>query len=373
MVLQRHPAHNTNMQMKISSLTLATALTLVVATGADACTGITLKSRNGDVVVARTMDWSREEMDNMYVVAPRGHTARSLLPDGTMNGMQFTSIYGYVGLGMEQSEFIVDGTNEAGLSAALFYFPKYGQYVEYDEALRDQTVADLQLVSWILSQFSTIDQVKSAIENIRVIHVDPRADTVHWRITESNGRQVILEFIDGKPVFYDSELGVLTNSPAYSWHLLNLNNYVNLKPGAAGPTQLGPLTLRPFGAGSGFLGLPGDMTPPSRFVRAAFFQTYSLQQSDGFNSVIQAFHILNNFDVPTGIQFAVGESPTNMPSATQWTIATDMANKVIYYHTMYDRALRSIDLKSIDFETIAFQSHPLSTTKTETIIPVQIN
>lgn len=361
------------MQKRNTIYALGVILTLLGTNGADACTGITLKSRDGGVVVARTMDWSREEMDNIYVVVPRGHSARSMLPDGSNNGMMFTSVYGYVGLGMEQADFIVDGTNEAGLSAALFYFPNYGQYVEYDDAYRDQTVADLQLVSWILSQFSTIDQVKSAIENIRVVHVDPRADTVHWRITEASGKQVVLEFIDGKPVFYDSELGVLTNSPAYSWHLMNLNNYVNLKPGAAGPTALGPLTLRPFGAGSGFLGIPGDMTPPSRFVRAAFFQSFSLTQPTAFESVMQAFHILNNFDVPTGIQFAVGESPTNMPSATQWTIATDMTNRVIYYHTMYDRALRSIDLKNINFETVAFQSHPLSATKTETIIPVQIN
>ncbi len=366
-------AHNKNMQKRTLFYALGTILTLISTNSADACTGITLKSRNGDVVVARTMDWSREEMDNMYIIAPRGHTARSLLPDGTKNGMQFTSIYGYVGLGMEESDFVVDGTNEAGLSAALFYFPGYGKYVEYDAAYADQTVADLQLVSWILSQFSTIDQVKSAIENIRVVHVDPRADTVHWRITESSGKQVVLEFIDGKPVFYESELGVLTNSPAYSWHVLNLNNYVNLKPGTAGPTNLGAITLRAFGAGSGFLGIPGDMTPPSRFVRAAFFQSYSVPQNNAMGSVIQAFHILNNFDVPTGIQFPVGQSPTNMPSATQWTIATDMENKIIYYHTMYDRALRSIDLKTINFESVAFQSHPLSANKTETIIPVQIN
>lgn len=348
-------------------------MAVLASNGANACTGITLKSRNGDIVVARTVDWSREEMDNIYIVAPRGYTARSMLPDGTSDGMQFTSVYGYVGLGMEMPEFVVDGMNEAGLSAALFYFPGYGKYVEYDTAYRDQTLSDLQVVAWVLSQFSTIDQVKAAISNIRIVHTDPRADTVHWRITEASGRQVILEIIDGVPQFYESELGVLTNSPGYPWHLLNLNNYVNLKPGSAGPTQLGSETLRAFGAGSGFLGLPGDMTPPSRFVRASFFQNYSIAQSNGFDSAMQAFHILNNFDVPTGIQFAVGTSPTNMPSATQWTVATDIANRTIYYHTMYDRTLREIDFDDINFETVTFQSHPLSANRRETIIPVLIN
>ncbi len=367
------PAHNWRMQTKKLFYASAMVILATIANRADACTGITLKSRNGDVVVARTMDWSREEMDNMYVVAPRGHTARSLLPDGTTNGMQFTSIYGYVGLGMEMPEFIVDGMNEAGLSAALFYFPGYGQYVEYNPEYNTTTLSDLQVVSWILSQFSTIDQIQNAIKNIRVVHTDPRADTVHWRITDATGRQVVMEIINGVPQFYDSKLGVLTNAPGYQWHLQNLNNYVNLKPGPAGPTALGPLTLRAFGAGSGFLGLPGDMTPPSRFVRAAFFQSDSIQQANGYMSAMQAFHILNNFDVPTGIQFALGDSPTNMPSATQWTIATDIANRTIYYHTMYDRTLREINFDDINFETVAFQSHPLSPTKTETIMRIEIN
>ncbi len=364
--------HNNCMTHKIHLYAMGAVIGALIANRADACTGITLKSTNGDVVVARTMDWSRELMDNMYVVVPRGHTARSLLPDGSTNGMQFTSIFGYVGLGMEAAEFIVDGTNEAGLSAALFYFPGYGKYVDYDAKYRDLTIADLQLVSWILSQFSTIDQFKAAVQNVRIVHVDPRADTVHWRITEPSGRQVILEIIDGKPVFYESELGVLTNSPGYPWHLLNLNNYLNLHPGSSGPTKLGPLTLRAFGAGSGFLGMPGDMTPPSRFVRASFFQTYSIPQPSAFDSAMQAFHILNNFDVPLGIQFPDGQSPTNMPSATQWTIATDMTNHIIYFHTMYDRTLRSIDLKQIDFTNVKFQSHKLATDANETIVPAFI-
>ncbi len=361
------------MQKRNISCALGALVLAIGANNADACTGITLKSTDNSVVVARTMDWSRESMDNMYIIVPRGHTAQSLLPDGKMDGMVFTSIFGYAGLGMEQPEFVVDGTNEAGLSAALFYFPKYGKYVPYEEKYKNQTVADLQLVSWILSQFSTIDQVKSAINNIRIVHVDPRADTVHWRITERSGKQVILEIIDGKPHFYDSELGVLTNSPGYPWHLLNLNNYLNLKPGSAGPTELGPLTLNPFGAGSGFLGMPGDMTPPSRFVRAAFFQSYSVPQPTAFDSVTQAFHILNNFDVPLGIQFPVGGVPEQMPSATQWTIATDLTNGIIYYHTMYDRTLRRINMKDIDFENVMYQYHLLNTNQGETIIPVEID
>lgn len=340
---------------------------------ADACTGITLRAKDNATVVARTMDWSGAEMNNLYTVVPRNHNQQSLLPDGTMDGLSFTSLYGYAGIAVSQPEFVVDGTNEAGLSAALFYFPNYGEYQKYDENDKDISLADFQVVSWILSRFATIDQVKAAINDVRIINIDPTASTVHWRITEPSGRQVVLEIIDGVPYFYENEIGVLTNSPGFEWHMTNLNNYVNLHPGGAGPTQFGPITLRAFGSGSGLRGLPGDFTPPSRFVRVAFLKTFALEQESGYASVQQAFHILNNVDVPSGVQFAVGQSPTDMPAATQWTIATDLKNQIIYYHTMYNRTIRSIDMKNIDFATVPFQYHPLDEIKAQMIMPVTIN
>lgn len=351
--------------------TLVVCLSLVQS--ADACTGITLQSKDGATIVARTIDWSGTEMNNIYAIVPRGHAQQSLLPDGSMGGLPYISLYGYVGMAVQQPEFVVDGTNEAGLSAALFYFPNYGEYKPYNEADKDISLADFQVVSWILSRFSTIDQVKEAINNVRIINIDPSASTVHWRITEPNGRQVVMEIVDGVPNFYENEVGVLTNSPGFQWHTTNLNNYVNLHPGGAGPTEFGPINLRAFGAGAGFLGLPGDFTPPSRFVRAAFLKTYSLEQATAYDTMQQAFHILNNFDVPLGVQFSVGAAPNNMPSATQWTVATDLKNKTIYYHTMYNRTIRSIDMKNIDFATVPFQYHPLDTAKRQTIVPVQID
>ena len=81
---------------------------------------------------------------------------------------------------------------------------------------------------------------------------------------------------------------------------------------------------------------------------------------------------MNNFDVPLGTEYPVGRAPVNMPSATQWTIATDMHDRVVYYHTMYNRTLRAIELDKIDFATVSFQSHPLDDTRSETIIPITV-
>lgn len=339
----------------------------IMSSPAIACTGVTLHARDGGTVSARTIDWAESATNNIYTVVPRGYVSRSLLPDGTQNGMTFVAKYGFVGLGPERPEFVVDGTNEAGLNAGLFYFPDYGEYQKYDEAARNTSVADLQVVSWILSNFATIDEVRNNINNIRVINIYPNSSTAHWRITEPSGRVVVMEIINGEPVFHEDEIGVIANAPEFDWQLTNLNNYVNLRAATAEPLKLGPDTLTSFSGGTGLLGLPGDFSSPSRFVRAAFLGNFAPQQQSTESTVPIAFHILNNLDVP------IFDTKTNMPSATQWTIATDLKNKIIYYHTMYNRTIRKIDMNAINFETVPFQFAPLDDTKRETIIPVQIN
>jgi len=182
----------------------------------------------------------------------------------------------------------------------------------------------------------------------------------------------ILEIINEKPIFYENKLGVLTNSPSFDWQMTNLNNYVNLIPGMAPSQQLDGVTLTSFGNGSGFLGIPGDITPPSRFIRAAFYQATAPRQETGQQTAIQCFQMLNNFDIPIGIEFAPDQTPVDIPSATQWTSATDMTNRIIYYRTMYDSAIRSIDLRKINFARVKYQTEPLDKVNQQPIIPIRI-
>ena len=280
-----------------------------------ACTGITLKSRKGETVVARTIEWGGSNLESRYVVVPRGHSERSYTPDG-QNGMLFTARYGYVGLAVEQKEFVVEGINEAGLSAGLFYFPGYGEYEEYDKGKRSNSISDFQLVSWLLGRCATVEEVKDAVAGVHVVNIDPRASTVHWRFVDTTGRQLVLEITGRKVHFYENKLGVLTNSPGFEWHLTNLNNYVNLRPGVTRPHRLAP------------------------------------QKPTVVETVLQCFQILNNFDIPIGIETLEENTPTDIPSATQWTSATDVGNRIVYFRTMYDSTIRSIDLRAIDFAVV---------------------
>ena len=91
----------------------------------------------------------------------------------------------------------------------------------------------MQLVSWVLGNCKTVDEVMESLKQVHVVAIDPRASTVHWRFADVSGRQVVLEIVDGELHFFENNLGVLTNSPGFEWQLTNLNNYVNLYPGSA--------------------------------------------------------------------------------------------------------------------------------------------
>ena len=332
-----------------------------------ACTGISLRTTNNHPVTARTIEWAATPLTTMYVVVPRGLQQQSFLPDGSRDGMSFHAKYGYVGIAVENDAFVMEGINEAGLGAGLFYFPQYGEYMPYDPQLKELSLSDMQLVAWVLSSFSSINELKAAISSVRVITTDPRASTVHWRFTEPSGRQVVLEIVNQRFHFHENPLGVLTNSPDFQWHLTNLNNYVNLSSGSVNHRQIGSLFLNAFGGGSGLHGLPGDMTPPSRFVRAAFFQSTAPRLADEDATVMQAFHLLNNFDIPVGLQYTDPREVPDMPSATQVIIASDLRNQRLYFRTMYDSSIRCIDLKQINFKRVDFQMAALDLDKRQPV------
>lgn len=357
---------------RIIGLVAAVAVWAIFATDSKACTGISLTAQDGSRVVARTVEWAATPMQCGYVVSPRGHVHQSFTPTGE-NGLKYKGVYGYVGIYTEYEPFVVEGINESGLSAGLFFFPQYGEYAPYDSAHNAKTLCDMQFVSWVLSQFSSIDQVKDAISEIDLVTLNHKIGAVHWRIAEPNGRMVVLEVVAGVPHFYENTLGVLTNAPGFPWHMTNLNNYVNLEPGSAPDNQIKPgITLMPLGHGSGMLGLPGDFTAPSRFVRATFFQTTSPVWATGFETVVQAFHILNNFDIPVGSQHPRAEIPKGLPSATQFTAATDQTAMKFYYRTAWNSNIRCIELMDIDFSRVKYQSHPLDQVQQQPVEVVKV-
>ena len=214
-----------------------------------------------------------------------------------------------------------------------------------------------------------MDELLKELDRVRLVAIEGTS-TVHWRVGDATGRQIVIEIVDGRTNVYENTLGVLTNAPGFEWQVVNLNNYVNLYSGGAQPKTVDGVLIHPFGAGSGMLGIPGDVTPPSRFVRAFFYKTTAPQQKTGRDCVMQCFHILNNFDIPVGVEHELGKSP-DIPSATQWTAASDLTGKKLYFRTMYNSSIRCIDLSSIDFSTLKYVSRPLDEVKEEPVEMLQ--
>lgn len=338
-----------------------------------ACTGIALTARDGSRIVGRTVEWASSTLECGYIISPRGQKFRSMTPEGD-NGVSYTSKYGFAGIYTDNPAFIVEGLNEKGLSAGLFFFPGYGEYPEYNPKHSSKSLCDMQFVSWALSQCATIDEVKAAVAKLDVVALDERAGTVHWRISEPGGRVVVLEYTGGQAHFYENSLGVLANSPGFEWQMTNLSNYVNLSPGTAAALSMsGDVTVRSAGGGSGMLGLPGDFTPPSRFVRAAFLQSTAPEQADGHDASMMAFHLLNHFDVPLGMQTAPGAAPEDLQSATQFTSVSDLTSLKLYYRTAWNSDLRCLDLTTVDFSTAKYQTAPLDPVKTQPVEYLRIN
>jgi choloylglycine hydrolase len=232
-----------------------------------ACTGITLRAADGAVVYGRTMEWGSFDLKSRVVVIPRGYTFTAHTPDGKP-GMTWKTKYGVVGLDCVDKDIVVDGLNERGLAVGLFYHPGYADYQQYDPAKAAETLAPTDVGQYLLTTCATIDEVRAAIDRVRVVAVvEPAlgfAAPVHFLATEPSGRAIVIEYLNGELKIFDAPLGVITNSPNYDWHETNLRNYINLSPVALPGKRIDELNFKPLGGGSGMIGLPGDFTPAQR-------------------------------------------------------------------------------------------------------------
>jgi choloylglycine hydrolase len=169
---------------------------------------------------------------------------------------------------------------------------------------------------------------------------------VHYVVHDATGKSIVIEYTEGKLNIYDNPLGIMSNSPTFDWHMTNLRNYVNFSLSDVPPVQLGSVKLLPFGQGSGMLGLPGDFTPPSRFVRVAAFSQSVLPSQTGIEAVLEAFHILNAFDIPKGAlrEHEKDEHGNVIADYTIWISANDLKAKRFYFRTYENSQIRMVDL-----------------------------
>ncbi|MEM6896643.1 MAG: choloylglycine hydrolase family protein, partial [Pseudomonadota bacterium] len=297
------------------------------------------------------MEWGAFDLQSAISIIPPGYEMSSIMDDGSA-GATWTTQYGAVAITGLGRLVATDGMNEAGLSGGLFYLPGFAEYPEYDPSHDGPSISPADFLTYALGNFATVAEVREAMEDIKIVSVFEEslgfAAPVHFFLADPTGARVVIEVVGQEMMLHDAPLGVITNSPAYDWHMTNLRNYLNLSATELPTQTVDGTDFAPIGSGTGMFGLPGDFTPPSRFVRAAAFSHSARPTEGGFDTVRESFRILDNFNVPAHA-VTDGEEGDLVLSATQYTSAADMTNGRLYYHTQHNRRVRMIDLAEIDF------------------------
>ena len=326
-----------------------------------ACTAITLTAQDGTVIQARTEEWGAFDVKSQLMIVPRDVQFTGTTPDH-QPGLRWQGKYGVLGVNGFDRPIPIDGMNERGLTLSVLYLAGLAEFPLYEPNQAANSISQSDFPLWALTSFATTEEVRNALEKIRVVPVPEEKlggipAPVHFILTDAAGKTIVVEATKGKMNVYDNPVGVLTNNPEFPWHLTNLGNYVGLQAAPEKSIKIGDLVVKPLGVGSGMLGLPGDYTPPSRFLRAVALRNTVRPMETGDRAIEEAFRILNNFDIPLGAVAAGAKDDTL--GATQWTTAMDTKSLRYYYRTMYNHRIRVVDMKKIDFGSGDIRFQPM--------------
>ena len=313
-----------------------------------ACTGIIIKTADGQAIPARTMEFSFDIESNLLVI-PSGITIKSLSSNPDKTGLVYTTKYGFTGMNGVDKPVVFDGVNEAGVYFGAFYFAGLAQFEELTEENRENAVSSEELGNFILGTCASVAEVKTKLKSINLvgtyIDVINGFAPFHYAVSDKYGNSIVIEYTAAGLTIYDNTINTICNNPGYDWHLTNLSNYVNLSPYNVSAKEVNGMQIKPFGEGSGLLGLPGDHSSPSRFIRAAVYANSVLTPANTEEGIFTAFHTLNVFDIPKG-SIRTKHEGGEFTDYTIWTSAADTKNQVYYFKTHKNQVIKKIDLKS---------------------------
>ena len=309
------------------------------------CTAITYKT--GDFYFGRNLDLDKSYGEGV-TVAPRNY------PFVFRNGRVLEKHYAMIGMATVSDGYPLyfEATNEKGLSLAGLNFP--GNAVYYPFAEGKENIAPFELIPYLLGRCADMEEAMESLKGINIWNTPFSADyplsPLHWILADKN-RAVTIETIKDGMKIYENPVGVLTNNPPFDFHMLNLANYMNLT--AQPPVnRFGGVELRPYCLGMGSIGLPGDPSSASRFVRAAFTKLNSVSAPDEAESVGQFFHILGSVAQQKGVS-VVREDEYEY---TLYSCCCNADSGVYYYTTYTNSCISAVDMhrEKLDGGSVVF-------------------
>ena len=258
------------------------------------------------------------------------------------------SHYALIGMAsvVEGMPLFYEAGNEKGLCMAGLNFPFNAEYKEFMED--KDNIAPFELIPWILGKCSCLDEAKQLLKRINIINTNfsdqVSLSPLHWIISDKTGSVTVESVKDGLKV-YENPWGILTNNPPFDYHLTNMHQYMNLHEKAALNTLNPSIELNNYSLGFGALGLPGDYSSASRFVKAAYVKSKSVCSTHEKENVNQFFHILNSVAMPKGCVLC----PNGKYEYTRYSCCITESGK--YYYTTYDNSTKiCIDMNSVDLD-----------------------
>lgn len=298
------------------------------------CTCMTFE--NGGFYFGRNMDLEYS-FGEQIVITPRNYPF-SWIKEGTNN-----SHYAMIGVATVMGGYplYAEAMNEKGLCMAGLNFPGNAVYQKEKEGYRN--VASFELISWVLASCADMKEAKALLEQTNIMETwfaeQVPSAPLHWMIADREQCLVLEPMEDGLHL-YENPYGVMTNNPPFPFHTMNLQNYMNLTasyPESRFGEQLG---LKPYGQGMGAIGLPGDTSPASRFVKAVFLKETSVCEATEEANVTQYFHIMDQVGMVKGSVL----TPKGDCDITTYTCCANTENGMYYYKTYENNQIQAVDM-----------------------------
>lgn len=313
------------------------------------CTAVTYKTE--DFYFGRTLDYERSYGEEV-VIAPRNYRF------SFRHEADLDEHYAIIGMAHVAEGFPLyyDAVNEKGLCMAGLNFVGNAVYAKPERG--KSNVAQFEFIPYLLGQCATVEEVRGMLEGMNIVNTPfneffPPAQ-LHWIIAGNDEAITVEQTKEGLKV-YENHVGVLANNPTFDKHMFYLNNYMNLSPKNPGNGFSDKISLETYCQGMGAIGLPGDWSSQSRFVRAAFAKLNSVSGASEAESVSQFFHIMETVNQPRGCN-DMGEGKFEI---TLYTGCCN-ADKGIYYYTTYEnRQITGIDMNKTDLNRKELTCYPL--------------
>lgn len=313
------------------------------------CTAITYKTV--DSYFGRNLDYYFSYTETV-TITPRNY------PFSFQSVKNMESHYAIIGMAYVVDDYPLyyDATNEKSLSIAGLNFPDNAKYKDFAEG--KDNVAPYELIPWILGQCETVEETKKLLENVNIWNVNFNKKLIstplHWLIADKDC-SITVECVKEGLKVYDNPVGVLTNNPTFDFQMFNLNNYMKVSKKEPTNEFSNKVKLKEYCSGMGGIGLPGDLSSVSRFVKAAFTKLNSISGWSESESISQFFHILGSVAQQRGC-VCMQEGKYEI------TIYSSCCNmdKGIYYYTTYENSqISAVNMYNEDLESKDLVSYPL--------------